>query len=321
MPVAVVTGGCGFLGRYVVDRLLGEGKRVVVFDDASTPGARKPLPAGARLVEFDLTGQDPAWWMNHCCQGEEVDEVWHLASPAAPSLYKTRRLETLKLGGNVLDRILSWATAAKARVLFAGSSEVYGDPETSEQSEAQPSRINPVGDRSCYDAAKVYGEALCAAWTAERGSETRIVRIFNTYGPRQSWRDGRLVPSLVYSALTGEPFRLHGSGLQTRTLAYVDDTIDGMFRVMRAGPDFNAVPVNVGGTTTIDVASLVRLTEQVLDRKITVEWVPRQDADDPMRRRPNLALLRSLGWEEQMSLVAGLKLTARAMEAALGDPS
>jgi dTDP-glucose 4,6-dehydratase len=315
MPnISIVTGGCGFLGRHVVDQLISEGRRVVVFDDYSTPGAMQPHSDHVRMVPCNLAAQiDPSHVLSANTLGEEVEEIWHLASPASPPIYKRRRIETLRLGGDVLDRILSWSLGHGARVLFASSSEIYGDPDTETQQEDQPSRIKPVGPRSMYDAAKVYGEALCAAWSHERGADTRIVRIFNSYGPGQSGRDGRLVPAMVRAALDGGVFCIHGGGQQTRTLGYVDDTVAGMFAVMRSSPEFNAVPVNVGGTWTISVLDLVDVVRSAVG-PFQITWGERQDLDDPRRRCPDLTRLRGLGWEPKVGLIEGIRRTAKWMQ-------
>jgi dTDP-glucose 4,6-dehydratase len=316
LGVTLVTGGAGFLGQHVVAALAARGEVVAVVDDLSTPGARVP-PGASHWLSADLTA-DPGRVINWLDTVGKVDRVWHMASPASPPLYKRRKVETLELGGRVTGWLLDVARGHDARFLFISSSEVYGDPETSRQQEDQPSRIHPTGPRSCYDAAKVYGEALCAAYSAEHGVDTRIARVFNTYGPRQDHRDGRLVPALVYAGLTGTPFLVHGDGLQTRTLGFVDDTVAGLMLLMD-GPrvDLCARPVNVGGESEVSVIDLVRLVQDVVG-PFPLVFGSRQDEHDPRRRRPNLIRLRSLGWSPSTALVEGIRLTASWMREELG---
>lgn len=311
---SVVTGGGGFLGRHVVRRLLSEGRKVVVFDDLSTPMAGEyPIHDNLTFITINLArGRGRAAMLTQI--PSDVDEIWHLASPASPPLYKQRPLETLRLGGTALDRLLAVAKEAGARLLFASSSEVYGNPEHEIQREDQPSRIYPTGPRSCYDAAKVYGEALCAAWVNQESVDARIVRIFNTYGPGQSYDDRRLVPRLVGAALRGSTFYVHGDGTQTRTLGYVDDVVNGLFTVMRNESKFGTVgPFNVGGKTTISVAGLVNLVREVVG-PVKIEFAPAQDEHDPIRRRPDTSLLESLGWSPKVDLSTGIRLTADWMK-------
>lgn len=317
--IAIVTGAAGFLGRHVTARLLAEGGEVLAIDDESTPGAslaalRRAHGTTALLHAHrcDLTRADA---LDGLWGRFPVAEIWHLASPASPPLYKARQRDTLRLGGAVLDRLLAHAERNDARLLFASSSEVYGQPDPAEhpQREAYVGAVSCVGPRSMYDEAKRYGEALCVAWHHEAGVDVRLPRIFNTYGPGMARADGRLVTALLGAAVTGEPFWVHGGGGQTRSLSYVDDTVDGLFRVMRA--DLSAVPVNVGNDIELSVRDLVRVVEEVLDVRVDVRESPRQDAHDPMQRRPDLSRLRSLGWEPRVRLSDGLCRTAAWMRA------
>lgn len=319
--IAIVTGAAGFLGRAVVARLLAEGTEVLAVDDESTPGSslsalRRAHGPTALLHAHrcDLTRDDPfsGLWGRF-----QVAEIWHLASPASPPLYKARQRDTLRLGGAVLDRLLARAERDGARLLFASSSEVYGNPPASEhpQREEYVGAVSCNGPRSCYDEAKRYGEAMCVAWHHEAGVDVRLPRIFNTYGPGMAREDGRVVSALLGAALAGEPFYLHGGGVQTRSFSYLDDTVDGLFRVMRS-PDLAAVPVNVGSDREVTLAELVETVERVLDVRVDVRTAERQDRDDPVRRRPDLGRLRALGWSPQVSLDEGLRLTAFWMRGA-----
>lgn len=311
----LVTGGGGFLGRALVARLQARGAQVAVVDDLSTPGAA--APPGVRFLRANLADAGGRAAMTAWVRPESVARVWHLASPASPRLYKARQVETLRLGGEALDVLLQVALEHDARLLFASSSEVYGDPVDDRQSESDPTRVHPTGPRGMYDLAKAYGEALCASYAREHGVDARIVRPFNTYGPGQIAADGRLVPSLVYAALTGTPFLVHGDGLQTRTLGYVDDTVEGFMIVMDADQALAGHPVNVGGETTISVLDLAQLVQRLVGRFPLLHGPP-QDEHDPRRRRPDLLRIRSLGWSPTVGLAEGIGRTAEWMAGALG---
>jgi nucleoside-diphosphate-sugar epimerase len=302
---SIVLGGCGFLGRHVTNRLLGEDRRVVVVDDMSTPGAdRRFSHKRLTVLRADLTGHGV--FDRPEVMYSNADEVWVLASPASPAAYKARQIKTLNLGGSVLEQWLSWAAARDARVLFVSSSEVYGDTP-GDLREDMPTRVHPTGPRGMYDLAKAYGEALCAAWHREEQADTRIARVFNTYGPEQLPADGRLVPALLGAALTGRAFKIHGTGQQTRTFGYVSDTVNGLFKVMRDGEP--ATPYNVGGSQTMSVLGIAQLVQQTVGQ-FPVVWSPPQDEHDPQQRRPDLSRLRALGWAPSVGLAEGILLTA-----------
>jgi dTDP-glucose 4,6-dehydratase len=313
--VILVTGGAGFLGYHLVRALIRErpAARVVILDDLSTPGsaqrAQRLVADGVQLLQEDLLLAGGR--TGHGLPRLDLAEIWHLASPASPPLYKARAVDTLRLGGEALDTLLSLARAHEARLVFASTSEIYGDPDVHPQPESYPGRVHCDGPRSCYDEAKRYGEALCAAWRS-RGVDGRVVRIFNTYGPNIDPEDGRLLPRLLWSAASGAPFPLHGDGSQRRTLAYVDDTIAGMLTVARAVRVPG--PVNVGSDldaeiSVLDLVALVRGLPEA--QPFEVRASPRQDPHDPQRRCPDLARLRTLGWEPRVRLVDGLSRTLR----------
>lgn len=333
--VSIVTGGCGFLGRAVVRRLLLEGRTVLVLDDFSTPGSREALPEATHLLpgggrvfgtsnavvcRLDLS--DPRFARDQLFNTftgipgiyeRGVEEVWHLASPASPPLYKRRRLDTLRLGTRALDVLLELCafgigTHGSARLLFASSSEVYGDPVEAEtpQRENYRGNVSSVGPRSCYDEAKRAGEAFCVAAREELGVDARIVRIFNTYGPGMLPEDGRLVPKLLGAIARGTTFEIRGDGDQTRSFSYVDDTVSGLFAVMRA--ETWTGPVNVGGDLELSVRELVARCRVLFGELETVS-APAEDAHDPRRRCPDLTRLRTLGWSPAVGLDDGLHRT------------
>lgn len=306
----LVTGGAGFLGYHLVRALLARDPFTTVFvvDDMSSPrSAERAMQlesARVRVICADLV----EWLGRQPSPDLRFGEVWHLASPASPALYKRRPFTTLRLGGEALDRLLRMAGEHHARLVFASTSEVYGDPEIHPQPETYPGRVHCDGPRSCYDEAKRYGEALCAAARAT-GVDARVVRIFNTYGPELD-RDGRLVPALLRSAATGEDFPLHGDGLQRRTLSFVSDTIAGMIAVGDA--DELRGPVNVGSDLNpeLSVLAIAKLVQALPGaRPFRIVAAPAQDAHDPQRRRPDLTRLRGLGWRPSVGLDEGLTLT------------
>ncbi|GAB3973176.1 UDP-glucuronic acid decarboxylase family protein [Streptomyces sparsus] len=303
---AVVTGGAGFVGSHLCERLLESGVRVLAVDnlasgsmeniaefegvdgfsfehlDVSEPGALRSLPGGP----FDL--------------------VMHLACPASPMDYLRLPLETLEVGSAGTRNALELAYRDGARMVLASTSEVYGDPQVHPQTEDYWGHVNPVGPRSVYDEAKRYAEALVTAHRRERGTDAAIVRIFNTYGPRMRPGDGRAVPAFVQQALNGEPLTVAGDGSQTRSLCFVDDTVDGLLAL--AASDFPG-PVNIGNdqeTTMLDLARrIIELAGS--DSDVTFRERP---TDDPSRRRPDIALARrELGWAPQVGWQEGLKHT------------
>lgn len=323
--MVLVTGGLGFLGSHVVRRLRERGERVLVIDNASTArgssGADTSLQRAVALAGLEpseellihaadlcsyLSLSDLCGSISHRWQGEGLSEIWHLASPASPRLYKRQAIGTLRLGGHVLELLLKLAYQQKARLLYASSSEVYGDPSVVPTPETEPSKIYPVGPRSMYDAAKVYGEALCAAY-AEIGVDVRIARVFNSYGPHCNPGDGRVVPALLAAARDGREFQLHGTGQQTRSFCYVDDTVDGLFSVME---DWTShLPVNVGSDEQITIWQLMAMVSKVTGKLPQYSLTDPQDCHDPNRRQPDTTLLRSLGWSQRVSLEEGLSRT------------
>jgi dTDP-glucose 4,6-dehydratase len=299
---AVVTGGAGFLGSHLCERLLAAGTEVTCLDNfaTSSPGnvARLLGRPDFRLVDCDVTRILPVLG--------EADLVLHFASAASPPDYLRLPVETLEAGAAGTQHALDLARDKGARFVLASTSEVYGDPQQHPQTEDYWGNVNPVGPRSVYDEAKRYAEALTTAYRTSRGVDTAIVRIFNTYGPRMRPHDGRAIPTFVRQALAGDPLTVAGDGRQTRSVCYVDDTVTGILAL--AGSDC-AGPVNIGGTQEMTVLRLAQTIRELTGSTSPIEFVPRP-ADDPAVRQPDTTLARQLlGWRPAIGLEEGLRRT------------
>jgi dTDP-glucose 4,6-dehydratase len=301
---AVVTGGAGFLGSHLVDRLLGEGWRVTVLDNLVT-GRMQNLSAwqGSELLRF--VQQDVTEFLHVPGQ---VDAVLHLASPASPEDYRALPIQTLKVGSLGTHKALGLAREKQALFMLASTSEVYGDPLVHPQPEGYWGNVNPLGERGVYDEAKRFAEALALAYHRTHGVPTRIARIFNTYGPRMRPDDGRAVPTFVAQAMRGEPVTVHGDGAQTRSFGYVDDIVDGLYRLLLS--DYDG-PVNIGNPDEHTVRELAELVVELCGSTSPIVYTERP-ADDPGRRRPDIGLARDLlQWAPSVSLPEGLARTVR----------
>jgi len=299
----VVTGGAGFLGSHLCTRLLDDGHDVVCIDNLLTGAARNVEHLVGRdgflLVNYDVT--------NFLHVGGEVDAVMHFASPASPRDYLELPIQTLKVGALGTHKALGLAKAKGARFLLASTSEVYGDPQVHPQPEDYWGHVNPVGVRGVYDEAKRFGEALAMAYHRVHGVDVKIVRIFNTFGPRLRMHDGRAVPEFLSAALGGKPLVVHGDGSQTRSLCYVDDLIEGIVRLLWS--EHNG-PMNIGNPHEVSVLELAKLILDVTGSESAIEFGPRP-TDDPNVRRPDISLAkRVLGWEPAVPLEEGLRRTA-----------
>lgn len=300
--IAVVTGGAGFLGSHLSERLLSQGLGVLCLDNFSTGSASNVAHLlgheGFELIEADVTRRIDV--------PGRVDFVLHLASPASPVDYHNLPIETLKVGSMGTLNTLGLAKAKDARYLLASTSEVYGDPQVHPQPETYWGNVNPIGPRGVYDEAKRFAEALTMAYRRSHGVDTAIMRIFNTYGPKMRPFDGRAVPTFVRQALLGEPLSVAGDGTQTRSICYVDDLIDGAYRLLRSS---HPGPVNIGSPTELTVQEIAELVLSVTGSDSQLKYVDRPE-DDPSVRQPDITLARQvLGWEPETSVMDGLEKT------------
>ncbi len=301
-PVSVVTGGAGFLGSHLVDRLLREGHRVIAIDNLVT-GSLDNIAHLAGEGRFRFIKQDVTEFL---FLDGPVDHVWHFASPASPIDYLELPIQTLKVGSLGTHKALGLAKHKGAQFLLASTSEVYGDPLVHPQTEAYWGNVNPIGPRGCYDEAKRFAEALTMAYHREHGVDTRIVRIFNTYGPRMRLNDGRVVPAFLGQALAGRPITVFGSGAQTRSFCYCQDLIEGIYRLMLRG---TSEPVNIGNPHELTVLEFAREILRLTGSRSRIRFEP-LPKDDPRQRRPDISRARrQLGWEPVVPLGEGLERT------------
>ncbi|MCK9897406.1 UDP-glucuronic acid decarboxylase family protein [Frankia sp. AgB32] len=299
---AIVTGGAGFLGSHLCERLLGDGYEVICFDNFLTgrPGNVEHLLEDPR---FRLVNRDVN---DFIYVSGPVDVVLHFASPASPVDYYELPIETLKVGSLGTFHALGLAREKNARFLLASTSESYGDPQVNPQPETYWGNVNPVGPRSVYDEAKRFAEAVTMAYRRKHGVDTAIVRIFNTYGPRMRVDDGRAIPAFVSQALRGEPITVAGDGSQTRSICYVDDLIDGIVRLLHS--DLPG-PVNIGNPHEMSILDTAMLVRDLCGSSAPITFVPRPQ-DDPSVRQPDITIARTrLGWEPKMGLQEGLTRT------------
>ena len=312
MRTCIVTGGAGFLGSHLCDRLLAEGDRVVCVDNLDT-GTLENIEH-IRDPRFVFVQHD---LVDHLEYPEAVDEIYHLASPASPIDYLRLPLHTLKVGSYGTHNALGLAKRHRARFLLASTSEVYGDPQVHPQPEAYWGHVNPIGPRGVYDEAKRYAEALTMAYHRQQGVDTKIVRIFNTYGPRMRPNDGRAVPTFLRQALASLPLTVFGDGSQTRSFCFVTDLIEGLIRLIRS--DYHE-PVNIGNPTEFTILELAEAILRATGSRseIVYEALPQ---DDPTIRQPDITLARALlGWEPTIQLEQGLGLVLEGTTGALARP-
>jgi dTDP-glucose 4,6-dehydratase len=298
----VVTGGAGFVGSWTCERLVAAGAEVLCVDNFVTGSADNVRHLEA-APGFRLLDQDVSAGLH---VDGEVDWVLHMASPASPIHYLRLPIETMKVGSLGTMHALDLAEAKGARFLLASTSEVYGDPEVHPQPETYWGNVNPVGPRSVYDESKRFAEALTMAYRKQRGVDTTIVRIFNTYGPRMRVDDGRAIPAFMSQALAGEPITVTGDGSQTRSLCYVDDTVEGVLALVRSG---HPGPVNVGSCEEMTMWELAERVRDLAGSRSPIDLVD-LPTDDPKVRRPDTRLATELlGWQPHTPIDKGLKQT------------
>jgi len=302
MDNAIVTGAAGFLGSHLCERLLAEGYPVTGVDNLIS-GSQANLRALEKVDAFTFLEHDITKPLD--IPGP-VDSILHLASPASPEDYLRYPIQTLKAGALGTHVTLGLAKAKGARYLLASTSEVYGDPAVNPQPEEYWGNVNPIGPRGVYDEAKRYAEAMTMAYHRVHGVDTRIARIFNTYGPRQRMDDGRAIPTFIRQALSGHPLTVHGDGRQTRSFCYVDDMTEGLWRLLRSGfPE----PVNLGNPEEITILELAEKVRELVgaDLDIVFKDLPR---DDPKVRCPDISRAKKvLAWEPKVGLETGLRRT------------
>jgi dTDP-glucose 4,6-dehydratase len=306
----VVSGAAGFIGSHLCQRLLEKGYQVTALDSFLT-GSPSNLEHLAESPDFQLVEQDVCLPVR--VEGP-VDLVLHFASPASPVDFPAMPIEIVKVGTLGTHNLLGLALAKGARFLLASTSEVYGDPLEHPQRESYHGNVNPIGPRGCYDEGKRCAEAFTMAYHRAHGLETRIVRIFNTYGPRMRLDDGRVIPNYFSQALRGQPLTVYGDGSQTRSLCYVDDLVSGALAVLE-GPD--PLPFNIGSQDEVTMLELARIVKRVTGSDSVIEFRPLPE-DDPRQRRPDTGRAREvLGWTPTTSLEDGLRRTLEYFRSAL----
>jgi dTDP-glucose 4,6-dehydratase len=302
MKRVLITGAAGFLGSHLCDRFIKEGHHVIGMDNLIT-GDLKNIEHLFPLENFEFYNHDVSKFIH---VPGHLDYILHFASPASPIDYLKIPIQTLKVGSLGIHNCLGLAIVKRARVLIASTSEVYGDPTVHPQQESYWGNVNPVGPRGVYDEAKRFQEAMTMAYHTFHGLETRIVRIFNTYGPRMRLNDGRVLPAFIGQALRGEDLTVFGDGSQTRSFCYVDDLVDGIYRLLQS--DYSS-PVNIGNPDEISIGDFA---EEIIKLTGTAQKVIYKDlpVDDPKQRQPDITIAKSLlGWEPKVGRKEGLKIT------------
>lgn len=298
----LITGGAGFLGSHLCDRFLKEGFQVIAMDNLIT-GDLRNIEHLFKNGDFEFYNHDVSSFVH---VPGDLHYILHFASPASPIDYLKIPIQTLKVGSLGTHNLLGLARAKKARILVASTSEVYGDPLVHPQTEEYYGNVNPIGPRGVYDEAKRFQEAITMAYHTYHKVDTRIVRIFNTYGPRMRLNDGRVLPAFIGQALRGEDLTVFGDGSQTRSFCYVDDEVDGIFKLLMS--DYH-LPVNIGNPDEITIGDFAEEIVKLTGTKQKVVYKP-LPKDDPKQRKPNIDKARSiLGWEPKVSRADGLKIT------------
>jgi dTDP-glucose 4,6-dehydratase len=308
----LITGGAGFIGSHLCDRLLAEGHTVIAVDNLITGSTRNIEHLAGRddflFVKHDVT--------NYIYVEGALDAVLHFASPASPIDYLQLPIQTLKVGALGTHKALGLAKEKRAKFLLASTSEVYGDPLVHPQVESYPGNVDPVGPRGVYDEAKRFAEAMTMAYHRYHNMDTRIVRIFNTFGPRMRLEDGRVVPNFVAQALRGQPLTVYGDGSQTRSFCYVSDLVEGVYRLLLSDEH---EPVNIGNPREMTVLQFADLINAITGNRGGIVLEDKRIQGDPQTRQPDIGKARRvLGWEPRVSIEEGLKLTIEYFRRVIG---
>ena len=299
----LITGGAGFLGSHLSDRFLAEGHTVIAMDNLIT-GATDNIAHLSGHPRFTFVKHDVT---NYIFVEGPLDAVLHFASPASPIDYLELPIQTLKVGALGTHKVLGLAKDKKARFLLASTSEIYGDPQVHPQPETYYGHVNTIGVRGVYDEAKRFAEAMTMGYHRYHGVETRIVRIFNTYGPRMRLRDGRVVPNFIQQALRKEPLTCYGEGAQTRSFQYVDDLVEGIYRLLQSD---EVEPVNIGNPGEFTIKQFAEVINMLTDNPAGIVFKDQRTQDDPQVRQPDITKAqRVLGWEPRIDVEEGLRRT------------
>ena len=309
----LITGGAGFLGSHLCELMLAKDWEVLCMDNLVT-GSDSNVSHLLSHARFRFIRQDVSRYIE---VPGPLEAVLHFASPASPPDYLKLPIQTLKVGALGTHNALGLAMAKKAKFLLASTSECYGDPEVSPQPESYWGRVNPIGPRGVYDESKRFAEALTMAYHRYHGLDTRIVRIFNTYGPRMRLNDGRALPNFLYQALTGEPMTIYGDGKQTRSFCYVSDLLDGIYRLLNSDEH---EPVNIGNPEEITILEFAERVRSLVGAQVPIVYRPLPQ-DDPKQRCPDISKARRiLGWEPKVNLAQGLQLTYEYFRMKMAKP-
>tara|TARA_Y100001933_G_C18978729_1_gene555790 strand:- start:758 stop:1681 length:924 start_codon:yes stop_codon:yes gene_type:complete len=296
----LVTGGAGFVGSHLIDRLMRDKEHVICIDNFVT-GTKKNINYWINNSNFELINHDIVNPIEL-----DVDKIWHLACPASPIHYQINPIKTAKTSFLGTYNMLGMAKKCKAKFLLASTSEVYGDPEIHPQSEQYNGNVNPTGIRSCYDEGKRFAESLTSDYMRNHGTDIRIARIFNTYGPRMLANDGRVISNFICQALNNKPLTIYGKGLQTRSFCYIDDLVEGLIKLMNASYKY---PVNLGNPEEFSIIDLARIIRDKINKNVQI-ILKELPPDDPKQRNPNINLAREkLQWEPFIKLDNGLDKT------------
>lgn len=301
---ALVAGGAGFIGSHLCDLLIEKNYSVIVFDNFIT-GSKDNVQHLLGKVEIFPADIEDESSVKSCCEGP-IDEIYNLASPASPIDFSKIPIKILLTSAIGQKNLLNLAKEKRAKILFASTSEVYGDPLMHPQGEEYFGNVNPIGERSCYDEAKRFGEALTMAYHKKEGIDSRIVRIFNTYGPRMRLNDGRIIPNFFLQAMKREPLTVYGDGTQTRSFCYVTDLVDGIYRLMQSDYPY---PVNMGNSDERSVLQMAKIINQLTGNSASIKHLPLPE-NDPKQRQPALQRAKEiLNWQPSTLLDVGLNLT------------